>query len=90
MLTTRAIQAAYSTMYDQKVKAVAAVLTENLQDDAQLDLGVLAVAALADLEAPHVRVLNAVVNGPLPPRLEGATDEAGSHFSLSLRSGSRS
>ncbi|MBQ0994694.1 hypothetical protein KBX08_32040 [Micromonospora sp. H61] len=77
MLTTGAIQAAYSTMCEHKVKALAAVLTENLQDDAHLDLGVLVVAALADLEAAHVRVLDAMVNGPLPPRPEGTTDKPG-------------
>ncbi|MGA4731926.1 hypothetical protein ACPB67_31275 [Micromonospora taraxaci] len=72
MLTTGAIQAAYGTMYDHKVAALAAVLTENLQDDARLDLGILIVTALADLEAAHVRVLDAIVDGSLPSRPDGA------------------
>lgn len=69
MLATSAIQAAYNTVYDRKVAALAAVLSKNLADDAQLDLGNLAVNALADLEPVHVRVLHAFLGGmPLPQR----------------------
>lgn len=71
MLSTSAIQAAYNTTYDRKVTALAAVLSENLEDDAQLDLGILVVTALADLEAAHVRVLDAVMGSSLPPRPDG-------------------
>lgn len=66
MLITSAIQAAYNTLYEQKVAALARVLTENLRDDARLDIGILIVAALADLEAMHVRVLHSMEKQDLP------------------------
>ncbi|WP_200215210.1 hypothetical protein [Micromonospora coerulea] len=48
------------------------MLTENLQDDARLDLGILIINALADLEAAHVRVLDAIAGGSLPRRPDRA------------------
>ncbi len=85
MLTTGAIQAAYGTMYDRKIAALAAVLTENIQDDARLDLGTLIVAALADLEAVHVRVLDAVAVAHSRLVRMAKTSCPESHFSLNLK-----
>lgn len=68
MLATNAIQAAYNTLYEEKIAALATVLAENLRDDARLDISVLIVAALADLEAMHVRVLNSIEGQDLPRR----------------------
>ncbi|MET8092101.1 hypothetical protein [Micromonospora sp. NPDC005220] len=62
MLATSAFQAANNTMHEGKVKALAAVLAEGINDDAKLDLSLLIVAALTDLEAAHIRVLDAMVN----------------------------
>ncbi|MGK5442142.1 hypothetical protein ACSNN7_10005 [Micromonospora sp. URMC 105] len=62
MLTTSAIQAANNTVHEGKIRALAAVLRDSIYDDAQLDLGALIVAAMSDLEAPHIRILNALVN----------------------------
>jgi hypothetical protein len=68
MLTTNVIQTAYNTLYEVKVAALATVLVENLRDDARLNIGAVIVAALADLEATHVRVLHAIDKEDLPPR----------------------
>jgi hypothetical protein len=66
-LVTRAFQSAYDTLSDQKVRALAAVLRESLNDDAKLDIAGLIVAALSDLESPHIRVLDAMIRGPRSP-----------------------
>lgn len=71
MLTTNVIQTAYNTLYEAKVAALARVLIENLRDEAQLDIGEVTVAALADLEARHVRVLHAIDREDLPRRPDG-------------------
>jgi len=67
-LVTHAFQSAYSTLNTEKVRALAAVLRENIDDDAKLDLASLIVTALTDLEAPHIRVLHAMLDGPRCPR----------------------
>lgn len=70
MLTTNVIQAAYNTLYEAKVAALARVLVENLRDEARLDIGAVIVAALADLEAMHGRVLHAIEREDLPRRVD--------------------
>jgi hypothetical protein len=61
MLFTSAVESAFNTMSQVKVSALARVLKENLVDDAKIDLGILIVAALGDLDTPHLRVLRAMV-----------------------------
>ncbi|MEU9827946.1 hypothetical protein [Micromonospora chersina] len=87
MLSTSAIQAAYNTTSERKVWALAAVLAENLEDDAQLDLGILIVGALADLEPAHVRVLHAVLEASLPPRPDGSEHVPGVVIQSQLEEG---
>lgn len=70
MLTTNVIQAAYNTLYEDKIAALATILVENLRDDARLDIGAVIVAVLADLEATHVRVLHAIEREDLPRRVD--------------------
>jgi hypothetical protein len=67
-LVTRAFQSAYDTLSDQKVRALAAVLRENIDDDAKLDVAGVIIAALRDVESPHIRVLDAMIRGPRCPR----------------------
>jgi hypothetical protein len=61
-LVTSALQAAYNAKTKQKIRGLARVLAENLHDDARVDLCSLVVAALAELEPPHVRVLHTFVH----------------------------
>ena len=68
MLTTNVIQTAYNTLYEAKVAALTTVFVEKLHDGALLDVAVVIVTALADLEAPHVRVLDAIEGHDLPIR----------------------
>lgn len=65
-LVTSALQAAYDAKTKQKIRGLARVLVESLHDDARLDLCNLTVAALAELEPPHVRVLHTFVHD-VPP-----------------------
>lgn len=60
MLFTSAVESAFNTMNQAKVSALARVLKENLVDDAKIDLAILIVAALSDLDSPHLRVLRAM------------------------------
>src|SRR3954447_14757054 len=62
MLFTSAVKAAFNTMSQSKVSALAKALRNNLGDDHKLDLGIIIVAALDDLESPHIQVLSAMVN----------------------------
>jgi hypothetical protein len=71
MLTTNVIQTAYNTLYEAKVAVLATVLVENLHDDARLDIGMVILAAWADLEAMHVRVFHAIEGQDLPRRPDG-------------------
>lgn len=76
-LVTSALQAAYDAKAKQKIRGLARVLAENLQDDARLDLCSLVVAALAELEPPHVRVLYTLVHDVPPvtsPRIRSESD----------------
>jgi hypothetical protein len=70
MLTTNVIQTAYNTLYEAKIAALARILVENLSDEARLDVGQVIEAALADLEAMHVRVLHAIDRQDLPRRVD--------------------
>jgi hypothetical protein len=65
-LVTSAMQAAYGTIIDEKVRGLSRVLATVLEDDAQLEYGQLVVDALADLDAAHVRVLHAIVHDSAP------------------------
>jgi hypothetical protein len=66
-LSAAAVQAAQTTLNDQKVAALARVLADGLRDDARLDVSWLIVQALADLESPHVRVLHLMATELCPP-----------------------
>jgi hypothetical protein len=68
-LVTTAMHAAYMTAVRQKIGALARVVADNIQDDAKIDCSWLVVAALAQIEAPHIRVLHAMVHDtpPDPP-----------------------
>jgi hypothetical protein len=62
MLFTSALEAAFSTMNKNKVDALAKVLHSNIGNDDRLDVGIIIVAALADMESPHIQVLHAMVH----------------------------
>lgn len=63
MLTGRVLEAATDTVYSPKMAALGRVLARALheRDEARLDEAVQTVNAIADLEAPHVAVLAALV-----------------------------
>jgi hypothetical protein len=65
-LVTSAMQAAYGTMVDEKVRGLSRVLANVLEDDARLEYGQLVVDALAELDASHIRVLHAMVREDAP------------------------
>jgi hypothetical protein len=58
-LATQALSAGAATTLDEKIVGLGRVLADGLasEDDARLDEFALLLAALADLEAPHLRVL---------------------------------
>jgi hypothetical protein len=66
-VSAAAVQAAMTTLDDAKVAALARVLGEALQDEARLDVSWLLIRALADLEAPHVRILRTMATELCPP-----------------------
>ncbi|MEV4347860.1 hypothetical protein AB0J83_25675 [Actinoplanes sp. NPDC049596] len=61
-LVTHALEVAFAARARRKVEALARVVADNLHDDARLDLSQMIVAALGQLENPHVRVLHVLVH----------------------------
>lgn len=57
MLAGAAIEAGTRTVNPEKIRALGRALAAGVTDDALVDPELLAVAALADMEAPHVKVL---------------------------------
>ncbi|MFD0632433.1 hypothetical protein ACFQ9X_13260 [Catenulispora yoronensis] len=66
-LTAATMQAAFSSLDKTKLRALARVLAEAVEDDARLDLATLITASLADLEPSHIRVLRAMCT-ETPPK----------------------
>lgn len=60
-------EAAARTPLEAKVRALGRVLAEGLEEGAAVDDPLLLAAALADVEAAHVVVLQHFVINPLPP-----------------------
>jgi hypothetical protein len=61
-------QAALASLDRAKLKALARVLSEAVEDDAKLDLAWLVTDSLAEMEPAHVRVLRAMCLEPEPER----------------------
>lgn len=61
-LVTLALEVAFKTRVRRKIDALARMVADNLHDDARLDLSLLVVSALEQLESPHIRILDVVVN----------------------------
>jgi hypothetical protein len=53
-----ALEAAYDTLDEHKLRTFTSVLADGLQDDARLDMNQLVLAAVRELDAPHLRVLD--------------------------------
>lgn len=78
-LVTAALAAAMSTNFERKVKALARAVGDGLRDSTRLDTSQLVVAALANLEIPHVLTLRVVSNqSSSNPHLLGP--ESSKHF----------
>jgi len=76
-LVTSAMHAAYVTAVNQKISALARVLVDNIHDDALIDCSSLVVAALAQIEAPHIHVLHAMVHESPPLHPHGVAVVSG-------------
>lgn len=61
-LTARVLRAAARTPLEDKLQALAKVLASGLDPDGRVDEALVLVAALDDLEAPHVQVLRLLTN----------------------------
>jgi hypothetical protein len=64
ILTESAFAAAFDARTTRKVLWLARVLVDNVGDDAKLELSSLMVPAIAALEPPHIRVLEAIDSRP--------------------------
>jgi hypothetical protein len=62
-LTISSLRAGHQTLWDDKVTALARALADGLADDARVDHQLLVVSALADLEKPHLQVLDVLADG---------------------------
>lgn len=69
-LAGKAAQGAADARYDARIKALGVALARGIlqQDDAQLDEEFFLVAALTDLEVPHVRLLDFLATNAPPGR----------------------
>jgi hypothetical protein len=67
-LTTHTFQSAYDTLNENKIRAFATLLKNNIDDDAKLEMADVFVTALANIETPHIRVLDAMVGHYRCPR----------------------
>ncbi|HEY1215232.1 MAG TPA: hypothetical protein VGE93_16500, partial [Bryobacteraceae bacterium] len=56
-LTGQAINVAASTVLEQKIRVLGKLVADSVRDDAKVDESVMFLAALQDLEAPHVALL---------------------------------
>lgn len=83
-LVAATVQAAFSTLDKTKLRALARVLAEAVEDDAKLDLATLITASLADLEPAHVRVLRAFCT-ETPPATSAEPVAAGAWLHSALR-----
>ena len=59
-ISQTALAAAGTTYDERKIRLLANVLAEGLEDEALLDVSWLIASALRDIEAPHVRVLHVI------------------------------
>jgi hypothetical protein len=66
-LVARVLEAAVRTPLDQKITALARVLADGLNDGGSVDEALVIAAALADVEAAHVYVLQYIAETALPP-----------------------
>lgn len=66
-LLARVLEASARTPLDEKVRALGKVLASGLADDGDTDEALLLAAALEDIEAPHIMVLNHLVKHPNTP-----------------------
>lgn len=66
-LLARVLEAAARTPLDEKVTALSRVLAGGLGDEASTREALVIVAAMADIEAAHVFVLQCLATTPLPP-----------------------
>lgn len=64
LLTAATIKAASSTAWPQKVIALGRLLAKGLiaEDEAEIDLATLGLAAMTEMERPHVSLLDLLVN----------------------------
>lgn len=85
-LLAATIQAALSTLDRVKIRTLARVLAEAVEDDAKIDMAMLVVRTLGDLESPHVRVLKVMTTEPAPITSElGEPIEAGTWLLSTLQ-----
>lgn len=56
-LTAQAMNVAASTVLQQKIKVLGRLVANGVQDEAKVDESVMFLAALQDIEAPHIDVL---------------------------------
>lgn len=76
-LASAALQAAADARSETKLRALAKVLTDNLTDDARLDMAALTIAGLAELDPPHIKVLHTLVHHTSPDVRLNAHDDPG-------------
>lgn len=66
-LLARVLEAAARTPLKKKVTALARVLADGLRDGGSVNEALVIAAALADVEAAHVRLLHYIAVNPFPP-----------------------
>jgi hypothetical protein len=59
--TVTAVQAALTTLNEQKLDGLARLFVRNLNDDSRIDADTVMITVLADLETPHIRILHSWV-----------------------------
>ena len=60
---TEALETAWTTLDQRKLRTLSYVLADGFKDDARLDIDQLVVKALRDLDPPHIRVLEVMAKG---------------------------
>lgn len=75
-ISSSAVQAAMSTLNEQKVTALARALGDGLLDEAKLDMSWVVILALADLESPHIRALARFAQYPTDRELDAEFGDA--------------
>lgn len=66
-LLARVLEAAARTPLDEKITALARVLASGLEEGSDAAEAIVLVAALTDLEAPHIAVLEVMTRNAVPP-----------------------